>query len=308
MISFTGNITWAKSTLDEVVRAVPDDRIMIETDAPYLTPAPYRGRRNEPAYVAHVAGRLAELRGTSIDAIKQMTTENARRFFKLTLLLLLLLPFLSQTAYAQPKPVREIDTTTKPMFDKWIGIGGHLASGTYISGATTEANAKLGSGFWLSITPLQSLNIDWLQVDVIYTHVRNTDVFDSAYIETFGPPTPPNTHDQVDISLRAIANARNIVSLFGSLGITFFHNEFGADEPFAAQGTINGFEENAMGLGGSLGLSVNINTPWALISPTAEWRVAKILGERELDKRKQEFFVSQPRIGLLIYPNFSRLF
>jgi hypothetical protein len=71
---------------------------------------------------------------------------------------------------------------------------------------------------------------------------------------------------------------------------------------------LNGWVENAWGWGGSIGLSVNINTPYALIAPTAEWRVAKILGERELDKRKQEFFVSQPRVGLLVYPHFSKLF
>jgi TatD DNase family protein len=312
MISFTGNITYPKSTLDDVVRAVPDDRIMIETDAPYLTPVPFRGKRNEPAYVTYVAEKIAGLRGKSLDEITQMTTENARRFFKLAFLLLFLLPFCPGSAEAQPpQPIREIDTTVKPMYDKWFGIGGHIASGTYISGAVTEANAKFGTGFWLSITPLQSLNIDWLQLDVIYTHVLNEDVNDSAYVETFGPPTPPNTHNQLDISLRAIANARNIISLFLSLGITHFHNEFGADRPFTEPGPwvqLNAWEENAWGWGGSIGVSVNINTPYALIAPTAEWRVAKILGDRELDKRKQEFFVSQPRIGLLIYPHLSKLF
>jgi TatD DNase family protein len=311
MISFTGNITYPKSTLDDVVRAVPDDRIMIETDAPYLTPVPYRGKRNEPAYVSYVAEKLATLRGTSIDAIKQMTTENARRFFKLAFLLLTLVTLSSSISSAQPnkQPVREIDTTgPKPKFDKWFGIGGHIASSTYISGAVTEANAKFGSGFWLSFTPLQSLDIDWLQLDVTYTHVLNEDVSDSAYIVTFGPPTPPNTHNQLDISVRAIANARNLISFFGTLGLTYFHNEFGADKPFVELGLTNGYIENAFGLGGSLGLSVNINTPYALIAPTAEWRVAQIMGTRELTKRQQDFFVSQPRIGLLIYPRLSRIF
>jgi hypothetical protein len=256
-----------------------------------------------------VAERIAGLRGKSLDEIIQMTTENARRFFKLAFLLLFLLPFAPGSTQAQPpQPIREIDTNVKPIYDKWFGIGGHIASGTYISGAVTEANAKFGSGFWLSVTPLQSLNVDWLQLDMIYTHVLNEDVNDSAYIVTFGPPTPPNTHNQIDISVRAIANARNVISLFGSLGLTYFHNEFGADRLFAERGELNGWVENAWGWGGSIGLSVNINTPYALISPTAEWRVAKIIGDRELDKRKQEFFVSQPRIGLLVYPHLSKLF
>jgi TatD DNase family protein len=60
---------------------VPDDRILIETDAPFLTPEPYRGQRNEPAYVAQVAAQLAEIKGVATAVIAKQTTENAMRLF-----------------------------------------------------------------------------------------------------------------------------------------------------------------------------------------------------------------------------------
>jgi TatD DNase family protein len=63
---------------------VPDELLLVETDAPYLAPVPHRGARNEPAYVARTAARLAELRGTTVGHIAAVTTANARRLFHLT--------------------------------------------------------------------------------------------------------------------------------------------------------------------------------------------------------------------------------
>ena len=67
--------------LQEVAQKLPLDRILIETDAPYLAPVPHRGKTNQPAYVKHVAAFLAELRGESIEEIAAVTTENFYRLF-----------------------------------------------------------------------------------------------------------------------------------------------------------------------------------------------------------------------------------
>lgn len=80
-ISFSGIVTFRNAeTLREVAKQVPVDRLLVETDAPYLAPVPYRGKPNEPAFVRYVAECLAEVRGESVDAIAEQTTRN---FFNL---------------------------------------------------------------------------------------------------------------------------------------------------------------------------------------------------------------------------------
>lgn len=81
-ISFSGILTFPKSEeLREIAATVPHDRMIVETDAPYLAPKPFRGKRNEPAYVAHTAAVLAETIGVSVDEIAALTTDNALRVF-----------------------------------------------------------------------------------------------------------------------------------------------------------------------------------------------------------------------------------
>ncbi|HEY7577821.1 MAG TPA: TatD family hydrolase [Acetobacteraceae bacterium] len=81
-ISFSGILTFPKSVeLREIARDLPADRLLVETDAPYLAPVPFRGKRNEPAYVAHTARVLADVRGVTPEAIAGRTTENFRRLF-----------------------------------------------------------------------------------------------------------------------------------------------------------------------------------------------------------------------------------
>ncbi len=81
-ISFSGIITFKKADdLREVVKHVPLDRILVETDAPYLAPLPHRGKRNEPAFVVHTAQMLAQLKGLPADEVAQATTENFFRLF-----------------------------------------------------------------------------------------------------------------------------------------------------------------------------------------------------------------------------------
>lgn len=83
MISFTGMVTFKKYDGQELVRTVPRDRLMIETDSPYLAPAPFRGKRNEPGHVARVAEGLAAIRGEDLTEVQGYTSSNAMRFFSL---------------------------------------------------------------------------------------------------------------------------------------------------------------------------------------------------------------------------------
>lgn len=84
MISFPGILTFKNASItQEVAKQAPTDRIMLETDAPYLAPHPYRGKRAEPAHVLETARKLAELRNQTLEEIAATTTENALRFFRL---------------------------------------------------------------------------------------------------------------------------------------------------------------------------------------------------------------------------------
>jgi len=84
-ISFSGIVTFKNaSALREVAKKVPDDRFLIETDAPYLAPVPHRGKQNQPAYVADVAKFLASVRGQSVETIAELSTKNFKRLFQMT--------------------------------------------------------------------------------------------------------------------------------------------------------------------------------------------------------------------------------
>ncbi len=85
MISFAGNITFPKAqNIRDAASMVPLDRMFIETDCPYLAPAPHRGQRNEPAFVVEVARQIGQLRNLSCEEIGQQTTANFHNFFRLT--------------------------------------------------------------------------------------------------------------------------------------------------------------------------------------------------------------------------------
>ena len=82
-ISFSGILTFPKSSENrDIARDVPAERLLVETDAPYLAPAPYRGKRNEPSYVGKTAAVLAQIRGLTPEALAALTTANFRRLFR----------------------------------------------------------------------------------------------------------------------------------------------------------------------------------------------------------------------------------
>lgn len=83
MFGIGGVLTYKKSGLKDVVPNIPLERIVLETDCPYLSPVPHRGQRNEPSFIAHTAQYLAQILSLSEDEIARMTSQNARRLFRL---------------------------------------------------------------------------------------------------------------------------------------------------------------------------------------------------------------------------------
>jgi TatD DNase family protein len=84
-VSFSGIVTFKKWDDVELLRLVPDDRLLVESDSPYLAPVPFRGKRNEPAFVPRTIERLAAARATTVEMIAQRTADNARRLFGLAM-------------------------------------------------------------------------------------------------------------------------------------------------------------------------------------------------------------------------------
>ena len=84
-VSFSGIVTFKKWDDLALLQLVPDDHLLVESDSPYLAPVPFRGKRNEPSFVRHTIERLAGVRGTTSDALAELTANNARRFFGLAM-------------------------------------------------------------------------------------------------------------------------------------------------------------------------------------------------------------------------------
>ena len=84
-VSFSGIVTFKKWTDDDLLRLVPEDRLLVESDSPFLAPVPYRGKRNEPAWVAHTLTKVAAARGVDPEQLGRATACNAQRFFGLAL-------------------------------------------------------------------------------------------------------------------------------------------------------------------------------------------------------------------------------
>ena len=82
-ISFAGPITFNGRKAEEILGRIPEERVLIETDCPYLTPVPYRGKRNEPAYVRHVLERVATILDRPIEEVDTLTEQNTRTLFSL---------------------------------------------------------------------------------------------------------------------------------------------------------------------------------------------------------------------------------
>jgi TatD DNase family protein len=82
-ISFTGSITYKKNDREEVVREIPLENILLETDSPFLSPVPNRGKRNDPSNLKFIAEKIAQIKGIPVEEVAKVTTENSKKLFKI---------------------------------------------------------------------------------------------------------------------------------------------------------------------------------------------------------------------------------
>jgi TatD DNase family protein len=84
-LSYTAGVTFKNSTIDELIKNTPLERMLLETDSPFITPVPYRGKRNEPSFIIHTARKIAEIKQISLEELAKITTENACHLFGITI-------------------------------------------------------------------------------------------------------------------------------------------------------------------------------------------------------------------------------
>jgi len=303
-ISFTGNITFKKSNLTEVVKKTPLDRIMIETDSPFLTPVPYRGKRNEPSYVKYVAEKIAEIKSISIDEVIQMTTKTAKNFFQILILLFILI--LSSSQLFAQSVVDDEEIIEEPQdsldlinpYNKFIGIGLILGTNTAVEtyylpigedDISYEGIFTIGGAITYGV-------FDYLLVEAAYNYSKNTKI-----AEKWDYTIAPSIYQNLELTTHWIINPYSRVNFFGTLGMTFFMNSF------------NNVPNNQIGWNSGVGMYINLPTAIGLFNISGEWRI-----NFETNTKKQYYkggknpdypnpedtksFYSIPRLTLIYYP------
>lgn len=300
-ISFTGIITFPKVSLDETIRAVPLDKMMLETDSPYLTPVPHRGKRNEPAFVEFVAQKVADVYGMSVEKIKEKTTRVVEQFFRISVstlaavCLAILLPVVSWGQEAADDTI-----SFHHPFRKWVGIGGGAGIMTFVESPDSGRDRSYEG------LPAFSVSANWFFLDRFfllfsYTIAQNTKVQEFQ--------ANPNVHHVADFSINYTPIPYNRIAFYFSVGGSYFYNNLNRERT-----------ESFLGVNFAIGLYGNIRVPIGIIAPSMEWRVSFVTEDRILDyppdpgrpdvtvRQNVPYFTSVPRFQIQFFPDFHKLF
>lgn len=310
--SFTGNITFKNTNLDSVVKKTPLDRLMIETDSPYMTPVPYRGKRNEPMRVSHVAEKIAEIKSKNIDEVISMTSKTARKLFNLAIFIFMFL-FTTFSVFSQTDETTEYEEDEyyeeelyNPFY-KYIGIAPLLGINTIVEtfyledsepDISYEGIAAYGGAVNFSI-------YDFLIIQGSYVYSKNTRIQEKVDF-----PVGPNIHQFAELSSIWIINPYSRINFYGAIGAGLIMNTYN-----------QGFDEEAkttdFALNTGVGFMVNLPvTDVGLFAASFEWRLNFILERKEVfyipeggtkeDMTTEQMrpFYSIPRITLMWYPEF----
>ncbi len=294
-VSFTGNITYRKSAVAELVRQVPEERLMLETDSPYMTPQPQRGKRNEPAFVRYVAERIAELTGRTLEHVIAATSQAARALFRLPLVV----GFLCAALWAQEQAP---SGSKRHLYAKDFGIGLHGATNTVVE----LRRFATGGDQTFSYEGLPAFGghlfyefHDYVAVELAYTYSRNTKVLKSPQ-RPWGQDQP-DIYQVLELCAHVSPNPYGRVNFYGTLGAAALFNR------------INERAENKGAVVAGIGLRLNVPTSFGMVMPWMEWRLDFALGrnEREVvlsqtDRRRAlvGFYLSLPRVGVVWFPRW----
>jgi len=307
-VSFTGNITFRRWSNDDILRMVPFDRFMIETDSPYMTPEPYRGKRNEPAFVRFVAERLAAIRQTTFEDIVMSTTRTAKRLFNLamisTILVLMTAASVAQSSHEEESDTGEFEYIHP--YPRSVGFGGLVGPNTIVETQTLKALNRTQPLSFEGI-PAYGMLVVWeltdrLMIEAAYAYSLNRKVVYDPQTNPFGQANPDSYHF-LEIGARWMLNpySRVVFYGFGGVGSVWISRD---GSPLSAP---------KLCVTPGLGLFVNIPTPIGMLAPGGEWRLNFMLadeqrfvtmanGERYMATIST--FFSIPRFTLLYFPRW----
>lgn len=303
MFSFTGNITFKKSTLSDVIEYLPLDRIMLETDGPYMTPEPYRGKTNHPKYLSWTATKISEIKNIKIEEVINMTNNNARKFFQILLTALLLFIANSSMSLAT-EPTEYVIYEDSLRFDKpLIGIGAVLGTNTIVeaydkgNGNTEEVSYDgiFTPGAKITVAPLH-----WLLVNASYLFTKNQKIADENI------NMRPTLHHIWGLGTTFIFNHGSRINFGINTGVNFINISGGTTLEDVKKTTdiaimtgltlIGNLEIADAGL-----LNIGLCLDFHFITNKRE---GFLKGETVL--RDVKTFYSIPKLELVFYPNFLK--
>lgn len=313
-VSFTGNITFKKMDLDSVIKYVPNDRFMIETDSPYMAPVPNRGKRNEPAFVRFVAEKIAQVKNLTFDEVVKMSTNTAKKLFGL-LSIILFISF--NQAFAQDDEFYDDeyyddeyydDEYVEDRFQKTLGLGFTVGTTTivetrYLETGNQELSQEsiLALGGEISYAPFSFMH---LRLGYVYS-VNEFFVNEARRNRPDEALPDPNIHQLIELSAMFTPNAGARVEFFGEIGFTYFLNKFNS--------TGETITDQKPGINFAIGALINIyETNFGLFALSAEWKVNWEIGRTQTqifdaggvrDAEISNFF-SIPRATIYFFPKF----
>jgi hypothetical protein len=303
-VSFTGNITFKKTNLDEVVEKAPLERILLETDSPFMTPVPFRGKRNEPSYVKYVADKIAELKNISIDEVISMTTSNAKKLFGLATMLLLMF-VASGFIYSQTTDTPEEEVNTEEYenpFHKFIGIGPMFGSNTIVETYSLKPvgeRSESHDGLFIYGGSIYYGLLEYCILEATYLYSVNNKISEEA-----NGLIDPFTYDIIELSSNWIINPYSRVNFYGIAGYTAIFSK------------LNKQKNSSSYLNLGLGFFINLETGYGLLNFVAEWKLNFLLNnistkwyppgkpDSPIEADLTNFF-SIPRFGVVFYPKIS---
>ncbi len=310
-VSFTGNVTFKKNSLAETIKEVPNNRFFLETDSPFMTPVPFRGKRNEPKFIEIIANKIAEIKSIKVNEVIEMTTQNAKHFFSLMMLLLLLfVPFTIFADYSEAdtsdNPDETMELSPIEYYEKFIGIGANFGSNTIVvvkrwkeGNVAQEVNSAWeGKFFWgahISYSPLDFLIT---RLEYTYTHdLHQYQIGETKYEYT-------NIYRILSLDALFVPNPSSRVNYFLGVGPSVMFNTYNMGNSYYTA-------RRKVGINGTLGFLINIPIPKAgLVTLSGEWLLLFDLSQDETYDVQRDryvtnyYFYSMPRFTFTFFPEF----